>query len=375
MQKTIAILFSVIIIGSFPYAFAGADRDAKIEFAGTLEETLGHFWALELNLDENNAELALVHATHPIAELYDTMATHLENHPEFDAKLQDTLMQLQHKATTDVSREDAQAAIDEAKDVIAEARTLIVGDYHQHHSFKAELINGLLETSKVEYMEAVNDGIIEEMAEFQDGSAFIWRSQQIFDEIKSDIVNADAIDDHYGNVWSAYDARANPAEVTELVDTIIAEIEKISGRESQMSAHMEEVFGKDYEGLAMHHARHGDHDKAAHHYKEAAMKHRMMGHHDKAADHFREAARHHQLMGDHMMHAKYNAMGIHHHRMMVHGDSYVLPPRLQMHMVDDVSDIQCREGLDLIFKVSNENPICVKPRTAEHLVGKGLAHR
>ena len=60
MQKTIAVLFSVILVGSIPFAFASSDRDAKLEFAGTLEETLGHFWALELNLDENNSELALV---------------------------------------------------------------------------------------------------------------------------------------------------------------------------------------------------------------------------------------------------------------------------------------------------------------------------
>ena len=57
--------------------------DEKLEFAGYLEESLGHFWAIEQNLDDNNAELALVHATHPIAELYLLMKPELvEANPE-----------------------------------------------------------------------------------------------------------------------------------------------------------------------------------------------------------------------------------------------------------------------------------------------------
>jgi len=57
MLKESLILFSILIITISP-VFADSDRSAKVEFAGTLEETLGHFWALELNLDEKNSKLA-----------------------------------------------------------------------------------------------------------------------------------------------------------------------------------------------------------------------------------------------------------------------------------------------------------------------------
>jgi len=63
---------------------AFADFEEQLEFGSELQETLGHFWALEQNLDENNAELAIVHATHPIAELYDSMSEKLADNPEFD---------------------------------------------------------------------------------------------------------------------------------------------------------------------------------------------------------------------------------------------------------------------------------------------------
>ena len=66
-----------------------------LDFAAGLEETLGHFWAIELNLNESNAQLAAVHATHPIAELYDAMKPQLESaSPELDARFQETLVNL-----------------------------------------------------------------------------------------------------------------------------------------------------------------------------------------------------------------------------------------------------------------------------------------
>jgi len=246
MTKIVTVLTVLIALGSIPFVFAASHNDDKLEFAGTLEETLGHFWALEQNLDEGNAELALIHATHPIAELYDTMSMHLEDNPEFNAKLKETLLDLQNKANTEVSREDAQTAIDEAKEIISEARMIVVGeDLSNDSTFKIQLINQLLETAKVEYQEAVSDGIIGEMAEFQDGSAFVWRSQQILDTLS--VLENQAVDDiesKYDNLWAIFDSRADPSAMKSITDEIISEFVEISGVESKESEHMMEIFGQ-----------------------------------------------------------------------------------------------------------------------------------
>ena len=229
-----------MIVFSIPMAFADSDRESKLEFAGTLEEALGHFWALELNLDEKNSKLALVHATHPIAELYETMATHLKDNPDFDQKLEQTLMELKEKASTDVSRSQAQSAIEDAKSIIEEARGIVVGDELSNESeFKMQLINGLLETSKVEYKEAVSSGVIEEMAEFQDGSAFVWQSQQIFSTIENEIepMDVDRINEYYEMVWASFDAREDPQNVENYIDAVIYEYEEVSGIPSMVSDH------------------------------------------------------------------------------------------------------------------------------------------
>ena len=238
---TISILVTISIQPAF------AEYQDKLDFAASLEETLGHFWALELNLDERNANLAVIHATHPVAELYDVMKPVLQAaDPDVDAQVQTILLELKDKATVDVSRAQAQDAIDDAKEVVELARSVVVGDaLSSDPHFKLQLMRTLLETSIAEYGEAVSDGVIGEMAEFQDGSAFVWRSQQIFNEIKSDLDSheADEIEDLYADVWEAYDDLADPSVVDLTTSGIINEIDTIVGidGETDLLSYVEEI--------------------------------------------------------------------------------------------------------------------------------------
>ena len=231
------LMTSVLLTSTFSQVASAESYQDKADFASSLEETLGHFWALEQNLDDKNAELALIHATHPVAELYDSMKPVLKaSDPNLDAKVQQTLMDLQNKANTKVSRAQAQQAIDDAKDVVAIARSTVVGDkLSGETAFKVELMKVLLDTSIAEYAEAVSDGVIGEMAEFQDGSAFVWRSQQIFAEIESDIDHhmVEEIEELYEDLWAAYDVRADPSQVETLAGGIIHEIDEILGVEDE----------------------------------------------------------------------------------------------------------------------------------------------
>ena len=229
MIKSITSLaVTMTLIALVPSLAFAESEDEKLAFAGSLEETLGHFWAIEQNLDDGNAELALVHATHPIAELYDSMKPDLkEANPEFDAKVQKTLFELGKKTGSDVSRQDAQNALNDAKKIILEARILVVGeDLSQDVEFKAKLIQGLLKTSIGEYAEGVKNGQIEMMAEFQDGSAFVWRSQQIFDEIKSDLPEheVEESEEFYSDLWDAYDKKSDPENIATFANGIINKI-------------------------------------------------------------------------------------------------------------------------------------------------------
>ncbi len=238
MATKILIMISTIVIGLLSQTvYAESAYDEKLQFAGSLEETLGHFWAIEKNLDDNNAQLALVHATHPISELYDLMKPELKEHDsDFDMIVQETLMDLGEKTGSKVTREDAQTAIDDAKKIIAQARLLVIGDeLSTDVSFQLDLIKGLLTTSKAEYEEAVSNGEIMEMAEFQDGSAFVWKSEEIFKKIKADLPEheAEEIEEFYEDLWNAYEQKADPVDNGVFVDGIIHEVNEILGEEEE----------------------------------------------------------------------------------------------------------------------------------------------
>jgi len=237
LKSILAVLAFIAFASSSSIAFADTDYDEKLAFAGHLEETLGHFWAIEQNLNDNNAELALVHATHPIAELYALMKPDLQkNDPQLDAHVEQILMDLGKKTGKDVTRQDAEQALADAKDVVEIARTALVGDdLSKDTNFKIQLMQGLLETSKGEYEEGVANGQINLMAEFQDGSAFVWRSEQIYGEIKSDIPqhNADELDAFYVDLWDGYKARANPEDITTKANAIIHDLDEVRGVESE----------------------------------------------------------------------------------------------------------------------------------------------
>ena len=241
-QTAITVLVTLVLAATTPQMAHAMSYQDKVDFASGLEEILGHFGALEQNLDEGNTTLALTHATHPIAELYDAMKPVLrDSDPNLDALVEATLTELKNKATTDVSRSQAQQAIDDAKDVVEMARLAIIGDdLSNDPAFKVALMRVLLETSVAEYGEAVADGAITNPAEFQDGSAFVWRSQQILDTMRDD-VDSGKIDLLYADLWAAYDSKADPSEVETITEDIIRIIDEIFGIDSKSKDLLEYV--------------------------------------------------------------------------------------------------------------------------------------
>lgn len=406
MMTKVTAIFTALLFAVTPLAFA--DESEKHDFASALEETLGHFHALELNLDDDNAELAIVHATHPIAELYDSMKAELQEYdPELDAKMQETLTNLRAN-TVDVSREDAQAALDDARMLIEEARLFVVGEELSNDpNFKLSLIKTLLETSAAEYAEAVAEGQISEMAEFQDGSAFVWRSQQIFDEIKADLPEheVEEIDEFYADMWHAYDNKSDPSLVKTLVDGINHEIEEITGEESESEGlHMyfenieqllsdaseEYANGNNNAALSLATKAYLDNyefleapiamqDEELMEEIEIMMREELRDMIKNGAD-ASEISTHVNAILEKLEQAE----GIISPEMMGESDEeheefeneYAgLTPREQVKSGVKPKDVSCDSGMELVLKNSNGSPACVKPETAERLIQLGWGTR
>ncbi len=215
------------------HAESDAELSEKVQFGAALEEVLGHFKALEDNLDEGNTGLATAHATHPIAELYDLIKPTLAAvDPALDSEMRETLGNLADSASTRVDRDEAQAAIDNAKNVVERARAAVIEPaLSGNHTVKLEMVTSLMETSAVEYGVAVSNGTIHEMAEFQDGAAFVWRSEQILDTVRDDLGGSDyeRMKGIFDEINGAYAQRADPSIVKEQTSRLIGEINAVLG--------------------------------------------------------------------------------------------------------------------------------------------------
>lgn len=182
----------------------------------------------------------------------------------------------------------------------------------------------------------------------------------------------------------------------------IAEVGSLEVAEKSVSQ------AKDVADLALKFNEYDDvinsHRQAARHYNTAALEYDLLKDHQNAAKYHQEAGlqyhhaalqlensgqiqesiEHYYLAGveyhnaalqflildDYQNYGKKFAESLLNKRMAKYGSDYVLPPNLQMRYSLDPQEIECKSGLELIFKKIG-SPKCVKPSSVEKLVQRG----
>ena len=240
-MRALLALLAVAAVGVTPLAVAtdgdnngAADYDASLEFALALDKTLGHIRGIETNLGENDAELAAVHAARAIAELHAQAPSHLQDNPEFGAKLQGALAELAESIDSGTARIQVQEAVLAAKAVIHEARGIVIGDHlNSYTRFQIEVMAGLLDAAAQKYGEAVTDGTVVDVAEFQDGSTFVWRASQISQAFRDviDPVDADRLDQYFDEIDVMLQTRMDPHDLRDMIDVMLYELDQLDAPE------------------------------------------------------------------------------------------------------------------------------------------------
>ena len=67
---------------------------------------------------------------------------------------------------------------------------------------------------------------------------------------------------------------------------------------------------------------------------------------------------------------KFKAHSLQHNGIAMFGDEFLLPPKFQVHLVNDPHEIICKEGLELVFKI-DDSPACVSPSSKIKLMERG----
>ncbi len=221
------------IIRELEEASSAANEHA--EFVANLEFIKGHLAQAVANKQAGSTELAVAHAGHPIEEVYALIEPEISEHnSSLNTKLKEALTNLANQIHS-LSTSAVQTMVTEINGMLDEAGTSVVSEAERNDpKFNAMVILLLLATAQVEYEEAVENGEIVEMIEYQDSTAFIARSQIISDSIKSKIPahKAEEIQEFYAELNSLTKSNASFEQVKTVFGGIIHEYEEIFGLEA-----------------------------------------------------------------------------------------------------------------------------------------------
>ena len=205
-----------------------ANETNYVNFHSNIEQIKGHIEQAEENRNNNNNSLAYVHTTHPIEEVVGLITIPLNN---TEPKLNDTyinalyslsnLASPSNNSTNEEFGKQAQSSIDLSNKVISTVIPVATLNDTNHN---ITVIQDLLTTFQEEYAEGVKDGKIIMMLEYQDGSAFVSRANDIFNNTKSITTERDEISALFSNLTSSAQQLKNPSEINPTVEEINHEL-------------------------------------------------------------------------------------------------------------------------------------------------------
>jgi hypothetical protein len=213
---------------------AAPSSGGNVEFAANLEYIRGHLAKAVENKQANNTELAIAHAGHPVEEVYTLIEAAIqEQNATLNTELEESLTSLANQIDT-MTLEQVQTEVSEITEMLDQAESAVLGDEMGEPEFAAQVAIAVLETAQLEYSEAVEDGQIVEMIEYQDSAAFIAQAKGIFESIKAEMPEheAEEVVGFFEQLDSLTASNATPEQVETVIGGIIHEFEEVFGLES-----------------------------------------------------------------------------------------------------------------------------------------------
>jgi hypothetical protein len=213
-----------------------------VEFVSNIEQIRGHLDQALVNKESGNDTLAQTHTLHPIEEVYASIEEQLVSQ---NGTLNETLslaLQDLSSSVPNATPEELRGQIDSINMLLDNSvQTLVPSSELTNPAFNASVVARLLHIAGHEYEEAVANGTIREIVEYQDGQAFIHRAESIFNSSASNINQSMAheveeVNELFLNLNSAVTNRDDPGNVETTINGIIHELAEITGlSESQLT--------------------------------------------------------------------------------------------------------------------------------------------
>jgi hypothetical protein len=213
-----------------------------VEFVSSIEQIRGHLDQALINKESGNNTLAQTHSLHPIEEVYSSIEDQLVNQ---NSTLNQTLsgaLQNLSSTVTNATLQDFESQIDYVNMLLNNSVQAVVpsSELNNNPAFNASVVGRLLRLAGHEYEEAVANGTIIEVVEYQDAQAFIHRAESIFKSSASRINQTlahevEEVNEFFSNLNGAVNNRDDHETVETTINGIIHELAEVTGlSESQL---------------------------------------------------------------------------------------------------------------------------------------------
>jgi len=166
-------------------AVSDAGSAEAVAVGAGLAQIRGHHAVSILLFESGDQQGALVHAGHPVAEILPALRGELSEHGVDPADLEDAL-----RAAADAV--DDKAAPSVVRDKFAAVAVLataaeraVAGTAADADAYRASVIASLVSTAGREYAEAISNGAVVELIEYQDAFGFVQEARRLYGEIES----------------------------------------------------------------------------------------------------------------------------------------------------------------------------------------------
>lgn len=228
-----------------------------VEFVSNIEQIRGHLDQAVINKEAGNNTLAEAHVHHPIEEVYSSIEVELANQ---NSTLNQTLADALQGLTSSVMNaelEEFQSQVDNIDMLLNNSVQTVVPSSELDNivAFNPSVVARLLDIAGHEYEEAVANGTIMAIVEYQDGQAFIDRAMNMFDSAAGRIDPSMApevgeVNEYFSILNTAVMNKEEPSSVGTTITRIIHELAEITGlSENQLIG--EEAGGAEQDPIAI----------------------------------------------------------------------------------------------------------------------------
>lgn len=221
---------------------AAAPDVTLVEFVSSIEQIRGHLDQALINKESGNNTLAQTHSLHPIEEVYSSIEDQLVNQNSTLNQTLSAALQNLSSTVTNANLQDFESQIDYVNMLLNNSVLTLVpsSELNNNPAFNASVVGRLLHLAGHEYEEAVANGTIIEVVEYQDAQAFIHRAESVFKSSASRINQSlahevEEVNEFFSNLNTAVNNREDPTTVETTINGIIHELAEITGlSESQL---------------------------------------------------------------------------------------------------------------------------------------------